>query len=291
VIIVDNNSNPENVEKLKKNIDKISGLKIKTIFNKENLGFCEGNNVGVRASKGEYVVFLSEDTIVDKGWIEHLVEPFNLGEDIGGTSSKVIFYKNRTVQYAGGRLTFYGKIVSEGVGEKDRKEFNIQKRVLWGQGCSIMFRRKVLDKLGEYFCPQFFIYSDDVDLCWRVNGLGYKMIYEPKSWLLHKGSVAVERNADPKFFIRKDQLYRNLRNKYLTFWRNLSVPKLILIMPFVFGYDIVKSGYLIAKGYTNFYGSRFNYFRTMLSAFKGFLDLKSKVKKPRRGKLSDLSWS
>jgi hypothetical protein len=290
VVLVDNGSSPENIVMLKNNLKNIKRLKIKTIFNKKNLGFCEGNNVGVRSSRGEYVVFLSDDTIVDKKWLEYLLDPFSLGEDVGGTIAKVIFYGNRTIQYAGGRLTFYGKAVSEGLADRDRKTYNIRKRVLWGQGCSLMLRRKVINELGECFCPQFFIYCDDLDLSWRVNGLGYKIIYEPRSWLLHKGSVAVERNADPKYFIRKDQLYRNLRNKYLTFWRNLSVPKLFLIMPFVFGYDIVKSFYLIAKGCTNFYGDRFNYLKTMVSAFMGFLKLLPKVKKPRRGKLSDLSF-
>ena len=290
IILVDNGSSKENVAKLKGYLKNRGWKRLRPIFNKKNLGFCEGNNVGVRASRGEYVVFLSDDTIPDKNWLKYLVEPFGLGEGIGGTASKVIFSRNNTIQYAGGRLKFYGKAESEGLTQKDSKIFNHQKQTLWGQGCSIAFRRKVLNRLGEYFCPQFFIYFDDLDLCWRVNGIGYRIIYNPKSFLLHKGSVSVEKNAAPGSFVRRDQLYRNLRNKYLAFWRNLRVWQLPLIMPFVFGYDAMKSLYLVARGDTVFYGSRFNYLATSLSAFFGFLQLAGEVKKPRKASLSDLSW-
>jgi hypothetical protein len=277
---------------LKNYLKRKTNLKIRSIFNKENLGFCEGNNVGVRTSKGEYIIFLSDDTIVDKNWLKELIDPFSWDKNVGGAASKVIFYGKgaKILQYAGGKIAFYGKAISEGVSQIDQKNFNFPKQTLWGQGCSIAFKRKVLDELEEYFCPQFFIYFDDVDLCWRVRGIGYKMVYNPKSFLYHKGSVAVETNVS-EGFVRESQLLRNIRNKYLTFWRNLKIYHLPLIMPFVFGYDIIKSFYFIGRGGNVFYGNRFNHLKCAVRAFFGFLYMMFKVKRPRKAKLSDLTFS
>ncbi len=290
VILVDNGSRKEEVDKLKKYIKGNRSLRIRPVFNKENLGFCEGNNVGVRASKGKYVVFLSDDTILDRNWIKFLVEPFFKGENVGGTASKIVFYgrgKENILQYAGGKIKFYGKPVSEGLTMKDGRQFSQQKQTLWGQGCSIMFPRKVLDELDEYFCKQFFIYYDDVDLCWRVNNLGYKIIYVPRSVVYHKGSVSVMSDKQ----MSQKQLFLNIRNKYLAFWRNLKILDFLLVFPFVIAYDLVKGFYfMLYKGRTAFYGSRFNYMTSTIKSIFGFFSLMFSVKRPRKGSLSDLDW-
>jgi GT2 family glycosyltransferase len=86
VILVDNNSQDDSVEFVKKNFPKI-----KLIRSQENLGFTGGNNLAYKRAKGEYIVLLNNDTKVDKNWLSELVNTANSKKEVGIVSSKLLF--------------------------------------------------------------------------------------------------------------------------------------------------------------------------------------------------------
>ncbi len=290
VVIVDNNSREDEFFILKRYVEGRKNLRINLIRStaslsaKPNLGFAEGNNVGIRVSKGSIIVLLNNDTIVDEKWLEEILKPFS-DPKVAVSASKVLFYdgkNNETIQYAGGHLTFYGMAISEGSGKKDAKCNEVQKETFWAMGASFAVRRSVLEELKEYLCPLYFTYFEEVDLCWRIKSLGYKTIYQPSSLVFHKGTVSVKRN---NMSSTTDRF--TTRNKYLTFWRNLPKTDFLLILPFLLVCDTFRSIKNILVGRPGFaIGFLLGLKDFILNTILNTKDLD----KPRNGRLSDLSW-
>lgn len=286
IIVIDNNSNEEQFLALKSYVESEHDLNINfirstdAIPNKPNLGFAEGNNVGIRASTGDIIVLLNNDTIVKENWLEEILKPFS-DNNVGVVASKVLFYdgiKNDTIQYVGGRLTFYGMAISEHCGEKDVGKYNTVKETYWAMGASFALRKDVLNKLGECLCSHYFTYFEETDLCWRIRSIGYKIIYNPESVAFHKGSVSVKRNS-----MSSTQDRFTTRNKYYTFFRNLTLPKFLLLAPFIIGCDITRSIKNIVIGRSTFAIG-------FALGLKDFILSTGEVSRPRMGKLKDLSW-
>jgi GT2 family glycosyltransferase len=91
IIIVDNNSNDGSIEFLERIKNELN-MDIKIINSKINLGFAGGNNLGVDNASGEYIVFLNNDTIVDKDWLVNLYDKINSSKEFGIVASKILFF-------------------------------------------------------------------------------------------------------------------------------------------------------------------------------------------------------
>lgn len=284
MVIVDNNSQEDQFIQLKTYTEKQNNINLirstTALPGKPNLGFAEGNNVGIKAASSNIIVLLNNDTIVKENWLEEILKPFS-DNTVGAVASKVLFYdgdKNDTIQYVGGRLTFYGMAISEHCGEKDTGKYNTAKETSWAMGASFALRKDVLDKLGEYLCPHYFTYFEETDLCWRIRSAGYKIVYNPESVAFHKGSVSVKRNS-----MSSTQDRFTTRNKYYTFFRNLPLPKFLLLAPLIIGCDVTRSIKNIVIGRPAFAIG-------FALGLKDFILSIGEVSKPRMGKLKDLSW-
>ncbi len=284
IIVVDNNSQEDQFAQLKIYTERQNTINLirstATLPGRPNLGFAAGNNVGIEKSNGDIVILLNNDAIADKHWLEEIMKPFS-DSKVGAVASKVLFYdgnKNDTIQYVGGRLTFYGMAISEHCGEKDVGKYDTSKETSWAMGASFAVRKDVLDKLGEYLCPHYFTYFEETDLCWRIRSSGYKIIYNPASVAFHKGSVSVKRNN-----MSSTQDRFTTRNKYYTFFRNLSLTKFLLLTPLILGCDIARSIKNVVSG-------RPAFMIGFILGLKDFISNTGDVAKPRMGKLKDLSW-
>lgn len=280
IILVDNGSRKEEIQKIDIFLKNERRLKIKVIKNRKNFGFCKGNNIGIRNSKGQFLVFLNNDTIVNKNWLKNLLKPFE-DNKVGVVASKILFYngiKNNVVQYVGGKLTLYGMPISEGTGTKDRKKYNKQKEVFWAMGASFAVRKKIFNELKEMFPDEYFIYFEEVDLCWRIKNLGYKVIYCPDSIVYHKGSIAIKKGR-----LEQKQNRLTTRNKLLTFWRNLPTIQILLITPLIIIFDLTRCVKHLFIGDIRFVTGFF-------LGLKDFIIIYPKVKKPKNGSLFQLSW-
>ncbi len=217
IIVVDNGSADSSVEVLKRRKD------IRLVQNEKNLGFAEGNNVGVRAAKGKYVCLLNNDTLVDRFWLKELVDAIRIDDSIAVCNPK-FFDKYGASDY---HFHGYGTIgllhapVFLGSISKDT-EFHLQSLTASG---SAFFKR---DIIGEPFDPDYFAYGEDAHLGWRTNLMGYKVIHVPKSIVHHEGAVTAKRMDVPWdfFFILAE------RNKLTNLFTMYSLFTLIRLFPY-----------------------------------------------------------
>ncbi|MGB9911239.1 MAG: glycosyltransferase family 2 protein [Microgenomates group bacterium] len=229
-ILVDNCS-PEPVDYLRK---KFKDLKI--IKNSQNLGFAEGNNVGIRyalKNGADYILILNNDTTVDKNFLIYLIKQSDLINKSGIFGPKIYFapcyeyHKNRYKKeergkvfwYAGGLIDWKNIYCSHrGVDEVDRGQYDKVEETDFVSGCAMLVKREVFEKVG-LFDPRYFLYLEDVDFCVRAKKAGFKIIYVPqaKVWHYNAGSSEVGGSLHDYFITRNRMLfgikYASLRTK------------------------------------------------------------------------------
>ncbi|MGD0281181.1 MAG: glycosyltransferase [Dissulfurispiraceae bacterium] len=179
VIVVDDNSTDETPQSL-------SLIKnIQVIWSEKNRGFIGSCNTGAAAARGRYILFLNNDTVVTQLWLSSLLNVFAKDKFCGAAGSKLVYPDGR-LQEAGGiiwrdaRGWNYGKF-----GDPEAYEFNYVREVDYCSGAALMVRRELFEQLGGFdlrFAPA---YWEDTDLCFSIRKLGYKVLYQPASVVVH----------------------------------------------------------------------------------------------------------
>ena len=247
VILVDNASIDGSVEYVEQ---KFPWVKI--VRNSRNLGFAEGNNRGVKYATGEYVVFLNNDTVVDKYWLENLIIAAESDPTIGICGSKILFLdKKDLIQELGGLCDIYGSTTHRYCGEIDKGQYDFISDVFYVSGASLLIKRKVLKEIGG-FDPIYFMYHEDVDLCWRAQLAGYRVVVVPTSKVYHKGGGSLQsplsRYISGKFEIDKQRKYFTERNTLITLLKNYSLKTLLKILPRYLALISAEIGLYIVSG-------------------------------------------
>ena len=179
IILVDNISKDNSHKKCKENFPTI-----KLIENKENLGYCEGNNVGLRVAKGEYVVVLNPDTIVDSNWLNELLKAYQSNGE-GLYQPKFLSTSDNSMLLSTGQMIqLFGFGYSRSKGDKDEKVFENIEQIDYASGTCLFTSKKILEKIG-LFDPFLFAFHDDLELCWRASLNGINSFYVPKSIVYH----------------------------------------------------------------------------------------------------------
>jgi len=224
LIVVDNNSTDGSREYLEKL--KVKKPKIKVIFNKQNLGFAAGNNIGIReATKGKakYICLLNSDTVVLNQFWQPMVEFMEKRKKVGVATTKIYFapgwefHKNRyspkdrgkVIWAVGGEIDWrnvYGK--NRGVDEVDKGQFEEAKEVDFVSGCCLMAKTEVWKKAG-FLDEKYFMYYEDADFCQQVKRHGYRVFYVPggKIWHFNAGSSKVGGSLQDYFITRNRLLF------------------------------------------------------------------------------------
>lgn len=225
IIIVDNNSTDGSQKWIKENHPDVH-----LIENQSNHGYAGGCNNGADAAKGEYVLFLNNDTIHEPDWLTHLSETIERGDNIAAIQPKILnYYKRNFFDYAGGSgggmdILCYpfarGRLFHER--EQDNGQYDDAIPCFWASGTSMMVKKDLFFKAGK-FDETFFAHMEEIDLCWKLHAMGYTIWVEPKSVVFHKNAVSL-----PMYTHRKH--YLNHRNSLLMIFSNYS-----LINAFYFG--------------------------------------------------------
>ena len=189
VILVDNASTDGSVEFV---LERFGNSGIKVIRLKRNYGFSIGNNKGAEYATGKYLVFLNPDTEVDPDWLGPLVEVMEKNPDIGVAQPLVLMSDGKHVDSAGCWINPYGLVFTLGHGREDGKHYTGVYDIFYAKGCALMIRREVWERLGG-FCPLFFTYYEETDLCWRVWRLGYRVVCVPESVIYHAGGGTLKK--------------------------------------------------------------------------------------------------
>ncbi|MCP4666489.1 MAG: glycosyltransferase family 2 protein, partial [Deltaproteobacteria bacterium] len=157
------------------------------IENQSNLGFAGAYDRVIRRLDYHYVVLLNNDTITDEKWLEGLFNMAERDRRIAACGSKILMMRDRNIiDHAGGMFTMIGSGLDMGKWSKDRGEYEKTRDVAFGCGCSLLIRRQTYLDVGG-FDPDYVIYHEDVDLCWRMRLFGYSVMYVPHSVVYHLG--------------------------------------------------------------------------------------------------------
>lgn len=195
VVIIDNGSREK---------PQVSDSEIKIIYNKENLGFSGGNNVGIKYAleKGaDYVLLLNNDTIVSRDFLTKLVEAGESNKKFGILGPKIYFADQKEkIWFAGGQVNWlYNKGTMRGYNEIDKGQYDSSSTSAKGgpasdgqetdyiTGCCLLIKRAVIEKIG--LMPEdYFLYYEDTDWSLAAQEVGFKCIFVPGAKIWHKGS-------------------------------------------------------------------------------------------------------
>jgi GT2 family glycosyltransferase len=180
LILIDNASSDYSFETAVKLFPRITSVK-----NEANLGFAKANNIGIVASRGEWIVLLNPDTIVTDGWLEALAACARAGKKVGIVTPKLLRKDEKTIDSTGHSFDFgTGLTRDRGAGEYDQGQYeNVQDIPSCSFACALI-ARKVFDEIG-FLDERMMIYYEDVDLCLRGRIAGWRVLYCPRSVVYH----------------------------------------------------------------------------------------------------------
>lgn len=208
IVLIDNNSSDDSIEKIRQylrskhiyfsyldtnpaeNLTETNRLPLITIIQSgRNGGYGFGNNIGIKyalAHCADYVLVLNNDTIVDSGFLEPLVEMCEADKKIGIASSKIYFHDSPDVLwFNGGRfLPVTAKVEHVNFKERDIGQ-KTPKENTFISGCLWLIPRQVFEKVG-FINEDYFMYVEDLEYCHRVLAEGYTLKVCEKSRILHK---------------------------------------------------------------------------------------------------------
>ncbi|BBB32256.1 glycosyl transferase family 2 [Thermotomaculum hydrothermale] len=210
IIVVDNNSQDSSRNYLK----QIKNSQIKTIFLEKNSGFGAGNNIGFKHSKGKYIVILNNDAEVKDDFLENIIKPFDIDEEIGMVAPLILFKFNPdTIDKAGGHLVYFdGLNRGRGCQEKLSEKYLKPGYVLIPDGCAACFKREVIEKY-DFFDEDFFLYGEDTDLGLRYVRAGVKCYYQPDAVVYHMHSAtAGEYSRLKAYYVERNRVFVLIKN-------------------------------------------------------------------------------
>jgi GT2 family glycosyltransferase len=223
IIVVDNASTDGSVDLIQERFPDI-----KLIINTKNQGFGGGNNVGIRASRGRYIMMLNNDTRLDPRCIEELKRAIEKGHRYGGCASKILLeYENDLIDAAGIVVCPDGLSIGRGRLEKG-DQYDEEMEVFFASDCACLYRREMLDDIGLYD-EDFFAYADETDMGWRAQLSGWKCIYNPKAIVYHFHSASSGTYSPFKaFLVERNRIWVAIKSfpisllafgQFYTFWR------------------------------------------------------------------------
>jgi GT2 family glycosyltransferase len=202
IIIVDNYSTDESSSKIRGEFPAIIWFQ-----NEKNLGFAAANNQGINLSKGQFILLLNPDTKVKTGSIEALLQVMLDDPSVGACGSKLVnqdgslqlsCYPFPTLANEIVRLHHLEKLFPQTQYPIDHWDNNLTYPVDNIQGASLLLRKAALDEVG-LLDESFFVYTEEVDLNYRLKKAGWKNVYVPTSEIVHFGGQSTKQNKTEMF--------------------------------------------------------------------------------------------
>lgn len=207
IIIVDNASTDGSAEMV-----RVEFGDVRLIVNAENLGFARANNIGIRASRGRYVLLLNNDTLVPPGALAALVAFMDAHPEAGAVGPRLLRPDGTPQPYAFGGDPTLGYLLRRGINRlilrcplHDWATDTVQ-QVDWVSGACLMVRRAAIDQAG-LLDENIFMYFEDNDWCLRIRQAGWKVYYDPQVAITHIGGQSVARNPAAQRAYRESLRY------------------------------------------------------------------------------------
>ena len=216
LVVIDNSSTDGTQEMVESDFPQV-----KLIKNSNNLGYGAANNQGIKVSKGDYLLFLNSDTIVKNNAPLKMANYLVKNPQIGALGCRLL-NKDGSWQASAGwfpslRVVFIMLFVEHWLGNLVRGSFNKIKEVDWVMGAAIMIPKKVIDKVGV-MDEGIFMYMDEVEWCWRIKKVGFKVVFYPGAEIVHLfGASSKSGRKDPILNIYRGLVY--LYQKHQPLWQ------------------------------------------------------------------------
>jgi GT2 family glycosyltransferase len=233
VVIIDNGSTDNTAGFIKENYPQVI-----LIENKENLGTAFARNQGIEIAKGEWILTLDCDVILEKNFLHKIISFAERSRDsIDMIQPKILKDDKKTIYSCGIYLSKLRRFYDIGKGKIDNGQFNIPKYIFGACSAAALYKRRMLQDLKEetgYFDERFFFLVEDVDLAWRAQRKGWKALYYPEAVSYHYGnSSSLNRSLrqflcwrNRKFLLRKCNLNKF---KFATIYLVYDLPHLTFL--------------------------------------------------------------
>ena len=211
VLLVDNGSTDGSQAYLQERYPEVTLIELG-----ENRGFTGAVIAGFKAAAGQFIVLLNNDTWAEPDWLEKLLGGFEHDETIGSTIGKILLFDSRDrIHTAGDFVRLDGSPGNRGVWQPDEGQFDQAEYVFSGCGAAVAYRRSALEAVG-FIDDDFFFSCEDVDLGWRLNLAGWRVLYLPDAVIYHK--LKASSSAISSYYDKRNQLY--------LIWKNYPTPLL-----------------------------------------------------------------
>ncbi len=212
-----------------------------------NGGFSYAYNEAFKRAEGKYYLVLNNDVTVDPGWIEPLVEAMEADSGLGAVQPKLVSMLDPSdFEYAGasgGFLDVYGFPFLRGrlfnTLEKDEGQYDDDTRIFWTTGAAMLVRAKALEWTGG-LDEDFVHHMEEIDLCWRMNLVGYRLQAIPEAVVYHYGGATIKPDSYQK-------IYWNHRNSLFMLLKNLSGQNLLKRLFGRWLLDLMAISFSVAK--------------------------------------------
>ena len=252
------------------------------IQNDDNYGFTGGYNRVLQQVEADYYILLNSDVEVPPGWITPVIELMESDPLIAAAAPKIKAYLQRDhfehAGAAGGFIDNFGYPFCRGRVfyeiEEDKGQYQQSGEVFWASGAALFIKKKYWDEAGG-FDDRFFAHMEEIDLCWRLKNMGYKVMYCAQSELFHVGGGTL--NTENPF-----KTYLNFRNNLLLLKKNLPYWRSVFIISARYFMDLMalfrflnegkrKDAAAVSKAHANFARNIFKSEKVHIAADKSKL--------------------
>ena len=235
IILVDNVSNDNSHKTCKEKFPEVL-----LIENSENLGYCEGNNVGIRKAHGNFVVILNPDTMVEPNWLDELIDAYQKNGS-GFYQPKILTVNDHSMLLStGNMIQIFGFGYSRSKGYKDTKSYENIEQIDYAAGTCLFTSKTLIEKIG-LFESFLFAYHDDLDLCWRASLQGIQSYYVPSSIIYHPIEGYSFKWSPFKFYLME-------RNRLYCLFTHYSRITILKMLPSLVLVDLAVTSFYAKRG-------------------------------------------
>ena len=221
LIIVDNGSTDDSVSFLQEHYRDVHLLAFE-----ENLGFAGGYNRAIEELDYQTVILLNSDVELTSGWLDQPMQLLNSSPEIAAVQPTLRAQRSpKDFEYAGAAGGFIDRLgypfcrgrIFDTI-EEDQGQYADSVDLFWASGACLIIRRAVYREVGG-LDTLFFAHQEEIDLCWRLNARGWRIVSAPQSIVYHVGGASLSADSPRKVFL-------NFRNNLLMIYKNLPAPTL-----------------------------------------------------------------
>ncbi|MEA4919226.1 glycosyltransferase family 2 protein [Proteiniphilum sp.] len=243
VVVADNASADDSLEFLRSHYPDLPVITLD-----KNYGFADGYNKALQQIDSEYLVLLNSDVETSSDWLQPLISYMDTHPEVAAVQPKIRSYKEKKMfEYAGaagGFIDRYGYPFCRGrilhVVEEDHNQYNTEIPIFWATGACFCIRKKDYTEAGG-LDGRFFAHMEEIDLCWRLNARGRRVMCIPDSVVYHVGGASLNQD-NPK------KMYLNFRNNLLMLYKNIPQRGYLSTFIIRFFFDILACIRLSLKG-------------------------------------------